>query len=123
MNGGVRGGDGFTFWFVEEPKKPGNMFGSSDQFKGLAIIFDSWDDDGKEDNPFVTAMVNDGTKKYDHRDGETSNVPNARCSVNYRNTQNAVVFKFTYKEKSLKVLLASTRMRTHIAYRSRDTHA
>ena len=56
LNGGVRGGDGFVFWYVQEPRKEGDMFGSSDDFKGLAVIFDSWDDDAVEDNPFISVL-------------------------------------------------------------------
>lgn len=42
------------------------MFGSSDQWNGLGVFFDSFDNDNKRNNPYIMAMVNDGTKIYDH---------------------------------------------------------
>ena len=41
----------------------GSYFGASDSFSGLAIAFDSWDDDGQEDNPSVNVVLNDGYTK------------------------------------------------------------
>ena len=42
------------------------MFGSTDKWKGLGIFFDSFDNDGQRNNPYIMAMVNDGTLVYDH---------------------------------------------------------
>ena len=38
------------------------VFGSSDRWNGLGIFFDSFDNDNKHNNPYIMAMVNDGTK-------------------------------------------------------------
>ena len=38
------------------------VFGSSDMWNGLGIFFDSFDNDNKHNNPYIMAMVNDGTK-------------------------------------------------------------
>ena len=34
-------------WFTEEKGQPGNVFGSSDKWKGLGVFFDSFDNDGQ----------------------------------------------------------------------------
>ena len=53
-------------WFTEEKGTEGPVFGNVDKWKGLGIIFDSFDNDGQHNNPYIMAMVNDGTKEYDH---------------------------------------------------------
>lgn len=65
---------GFTYlclpqqalWFTDKPGVEGPVFGSSDQWNGLGVFFDSFDNDNKRNNPYIMAMVNDGTKIYDH---------------------------------------------------------
>jgi hypothetical protein len=50
----------------------GPVFGSSDQWIGLGVFFDSFDNDNKHNNPYIMAMVNDGSKNFDHQnDGAT----------------------------------------------------
>lgn len=56
-----------AFWYVAKPGDyDGTVFGSSDQWVGLGIFFDSFDNDNKHNNPYIMAMVNDGTKVFDH---------------------------------------------------------
>ena len=42
------------------------MFGSADNWTGLGIFFDSFDNDGLHNNPYISVMLNDGTKSYEH---------------------------------------------------------
>lgn len=53
-------------WFTDKPGVEGPVFGSTDKWNGLGVFFDSFDNDNKRNNPYVMAMVNDGTKVYDH---------------------------------------------------------
>lgn len=53
-------------WYTEERGQEGPVFGSGDKWKGLGVFFDSFDNDGQRNNPYVMAMVNDGTLAYDH---------------------------------------------------------
>lgn len=55
-----------AIWFTDKPGVEGPVFGSSDKWNGLGVFFDSFDNDNKRNNPYVMAMVNDGTKVYDH---------------------------------------------------------
>lgn len=65
VNGKGRiGADGLAFWFTDQKYPEGPVFGSSDHWQGLALFFDSFDNDNKGNNPYVMAMVNDGTKSY-----------------------------------------------------------
>lgn len=56
-----------AFWFTQDKGDyDGDVFGSSDQWVGLGVFFDSFDNDNKHNNPYIMAIVNDGTRKYDH---------------------------------------------------------
>jgi hypothetical protein len=44
--GGKLGADGMALWYTRESKQEGNVFGMRDQWEGLAIIFDTFDNDG-----------------------------------------------------------------------------
>lgn len=55
-----------AIWYTAEKGKEGPVFGSNDQWNGLGLFFDSFDNDGLKNNPYVLAMLNDGTKVYDH---------------------------------------------------------
>lgn len=41
----VLGADGLAFWVTREPGSIGPVFGNIDRWDGLAIIFDTWDND------------------------------------------------------------------------------
>jgi len=82
------GGDGFAFWFTEQKSLMGHVFGSADYWKGLAIIFDTYNNDGKGESPFIAAIDNDGTQSYDaSQDG--SDAALASCSMAIRNKESS----------------------------------
>ena len=64
------GADGMAIWYTDKPGVEGPVFGSNDQWNGLGIFLDSFDNDAQQNNPYILIMTNDGTKVYDHhRDG------------------------------------------------------
>ncbi|KAM3956239.1 lectin, mannose binding protein ergic53 [Aphomia sociella] len=79
------GADGLAFWYTtQRGDYTGEVFGSSDRWNGLAIIFDSFDNDNKHNNPYIMAVVNDGTKVFDHKsDGSTQLL--SGCLRDFRN--------------------------------------
>lgn len=68
INGRGRiGADGLAFWYTNSKGYyNGSVFGSSDLWTGLGVFFDSFDNDNKHNNPYIMAVVNDGTKVFDH---------------------------------------------------------
>ena len=36
-----------AIWYTEQPGTEGHVFGSNDQWKGLGVFFDSFDNDGQ----------------------------------------------------------------------------
>merc|ERR1712195_366551 len=71
-------GKGLAFWYTNQPLEVGTLYGSDERFEGFGLLFDSHDDDGKNDNPIIMGFVNDGNK---------------------------VGVKITYSQDSIKVLL------------------
>ncbi|ELR10923.1 Legumelike lectin family protein [Acanthamoeba castellanii str. Neff] len=50
--GGSRGADGMALWYVAEPKKEGISMGSAEEYRGMAVYFDTFDNDGQRYDPF-----------------------------------------------------------------------
>ena len=82
----------------------GGTFGNKDDFKGIGVFFDTYDNDGQRDNPTVYAISSDGSLRFDHeRDGTGQKLSNVQCNLNYRNPRNPVSVKINYQAKVLKV--------------------
>ncbi|XP_032525317.1 protein ERGIC-53 isoform X1 [Danaus plexippus] len=79
------GADGLAFWYVtKRGEYTGEVFGSSDRWNGLGIIFDSFDNDNKHNNPYIMAVLNDGTKSFDHKSDGSSQLLSG-CLRDFRN--------------------------------------
>ena len=67
---GKIGADGMALWYTVEGAPTDNsdrrVYGARDRWMGLGIILDSFDNDNQQDNPIILAMVNDGSKQYNH---------------------------------------------------------
>lgn len=79
------GADGLAFWYTQtKGSYDGEVFGSSDKWVGLGIFFDSFDNDNKHNNPYIMAVLNDGTKEFDHQNDGTTQLT-AGCLRDFRN--------------------------------------
>lgn len=97
------GADGLAFWYTATKGFEGPVFGSSDRWNGLGVFFDSFDNDNKHNNPYIMAMVNDGTKIYDHsKDGSTQQL--AGCLRDFRNKPFPVRAKIEFYKNTLTLL-------------------
>lgn len=66
------GGDGFAIWFVQGNSDPsfytdptaidGPVMGMNDNFNGIGVIIDTYDNDGRRNNPSIFAVKNDGSR-------------------------------------------------------------
>uniref|UniRef100_A0A8C3GJM3 Lectin, mannose binding 1 n=1 Tax=Cairina moschata TaxID=8855 RepID=A0A8C3GJM3_CAIMO len=98
------GADGLAIWFTEEQGMEGPVFGAADKWNGVGIFFDSFDNDGKKNNPGVIVVGNNGNLLYDHQnDGSTQAL--ASCQRDFRNKPYPVRAKITYYQKTLTVLI------------------
>uniref|UniRef100_A0A0N4ZKD3 L-type lectin-like domain-containing protein n=1 Tax=Parastrongyloides trichosuri TaxID=131310 RepID=A0A0N4ZKD3_PARTI len=99
------GADGLAIWYTAQPGTLGPVYGSNDQWNGLGIFLDSYDNDDQKNNPYISAMVNDGTRIYDHAsDGSTQIL--AGCQKNFRNQPYPVRIKIEYYNNILTVLIS-----------------
>ncbi|NWI49519.1 LMAN1 protein, partial [Calyptomena viridis] len=98
------GADGLAIWFTEEQGLEGPVFGAADKWNGVGIFFDSFDNDGKKNNPGVVVVGNNGKLLYDHQnDGSTQAL--ASCQRDFRNKPYPVRARITYYQKTLTVLI------------------
>ncbi|XP_046403446.1 protein ERGIC-53 [Ischnura elegans] len=98
------GADGLAFWYTaDKGNYDGKVFGSSDKWVGLGIFFDSFDNDNKHNNPHISAILNDGTREFDHQnDGSTQLL--AGCLRDFRNKPFPTRAKIEYYHNTLMVL-------------------
>jgi len=98
------GADGLAFWYTAAKGIEGPVYGSSDQWIGLGVFMDSFDNDNKHNNPYISAMVNDGSKNYDHpNDGSTQQL--AGCLRDFRNKPFPVKARIEYFHNVLTVYI------------------
>lgn len=97
-------GKGLAFWYTNTPLEVGTLYGSDERYEGFGLLFDSYDDDGKNDNPIIMGFVNDGTKVFNH-DTDGLGTRFGGCRAKYRNRGNKVGVKITYQSDSIKVML------------------
>ena len=89
------GADGMALWFTDAPGFEGNVYGNRDMWNGLGIFLDSYDNDGKGNNPYISIVANDGTKSYDHSADGGDQVL-AGCQYDFRNKPYPSRLKFQY---------------------------
>jgi hypothetical protein len=101
------GADGLAFWYTKERAQPGPVMGNIDRWTGLGVILDTFDNDGKRDNPQIYAVYNDHTFNFDpSSDGKANTL--GSCYANIRQTGPDVESKFAkllvrMKDKTLYV--------------------
>ncbi|KAL4154289.1 hypothetical protein QTP88_002111 [Uroleucon formosanum] len=101
------GADGLAFWYTSSKGDyNGPVFGSSDKWTGLGVFFDSFDNDGKHNNPYIMGVVNDGSQVFDHaNDGSTQQL--SGCLRDFRNKPFATRAKIEYYLNTLTIFFHS----------------
>ncbi|XP_019738351.1 protein ERGIC-53 [Hippocampus comes] len=103
---GRMGADGLAIWFTDAQGYLGPVYGSSDKWNGVGIFFDSFDNDGKKNNPAVIVVGNNGKNIYDHKqDGSTQAL--GTCLRDFRNKPYPIRAKVTYYKKTLTVMISN----------------
>uniref|UniRef100_A0A672SCQ5 Protein ERGIC-53-like n=1 Tax=Sinocyclocheilus grahami TaxID=75366 RepID=A0A672SCQ5_SINGR len=101
---GRMGADGLAIWFTASPGLEGPVYGAADQWNGVGIFFDSFDNDGKKNNPAVLVVGNNGKLIFDHQnDGTTQSL--GTCLRDFRNKPYPVRAKIAYYKKTLLVFI------------------
>uniref|UniRef100_A0A1A8I710 Lectin, mannose-binding, 1 n=1 Tax=Nothobranchius kuhntae TaxID=321403 RepID=A0A1A8I710_NOTKU len=98
------GADGLAVWFTTEQGLDGPVYGAADQWNGVGVFFDSFDNDGKKNNPAILVVGNNGKLVYDHQnDGSTQAL--GTCLRDFRNKPYPIRAKITYYRKTLTVMI------------------
>uniref|UniRef100_A0A3P9PXT6 Lectin, mannose-binding, 1 n=1 Tax=Poecilia reticulata TaxID=8081 RepID=A0A3P9PXT6_POERE len=101
---GRMGADGLAVWFTSEQGLDGPVYGAADTWNGIGVFFDSFDNDGKKNNPAILVIGNNGNLVYDHQnDGTTQAL--GTCLRDFRNKPYPIRAKITYYRKTLTVLI------------------
>nr|CAG4635504.1 EOG090X07L3 [Artemia franciscana] len=98
-------GDGFMIWYTKDRMEGGPVFGSKDFFTGLAISVDTYSNQNGPHNhqhPYISAMLNNGSKKYDH-DKDGTHLQLAGCETKIRNLKHDTFIAINYENDVLKV--------------------
>ncbi|KAI5821029.1 legume-like lectin family-domain-containing protein [Pyronema omphalodes] len=107
-------GDGMALWITKQRALPGPVFGAADNFEGLGLFIDTY----KNNRPgvvfpYVSAMLGDGQKSYDHaHDGKENEL--AGCSARgIRGSNIPTKAKLTYFQENY--------LQLDLQYKSVDT--
>ncbi|CAG5120536.1 unnamed protein product [Candidula unifasciata] len=98
-------GDGFAIWYTRDRMKSGPVFGSIDNFVGLAIFLDTYSNHNGPHNhnhPYISAMVNNGSLGYDH-DTDGTHTQLAGCEAQFRNKDYDTYVAIRYEGTTLTV--------------------
>ncbi|KAJ3290203.1 hypothetical protein HDU79_003453 [Rhizoclosmatium sp. JEL0117] len=99
-----RGGKGLAFWYSKHKLEKGHVNGGTDEWTGLAVLFESSDSTKDRWTPQIFGLLNDGSKKVmakDLADADVGSVGN--CFRNYRNSPYPVHVRVSYIGKTLSV--------------------
>jgi mannose-binding lectin 1 len=103
------GADGMAFWYVEQPQRGGGpVFGMPYGFRGLGVVFDTYDNDGQRDNPSVAVLYDDGSHHVRYNAGnDFMSDLKGKCMFDFRNfgTEDIVEARIVYVEKRVEVYL------------------
>lgn len=116
------GGDGFGVWILSGDYDPiyhwepdylnGPIFGIRQDFRGFGVIFDTYDNDGKRDNPTVSVISNFDGEIINDNDNDFNNVMVKsvavdgrafKCFSSYRNTKDPYNVMIRYVDNVLHV--------------------
>lgn len=98
------GGEGMAFWYTKDKSSSKtSVFGGKNKWTGLGVFLDSFDHDGKKDNPGLSTVINDGRMEYNvMTDGRGQNL--GHCFCDFRNARAARFFlRITYYDGNLKI--------------------
>uniref|UniRef100_A0A914Y3U1 L-type lectin-like domain-containing protein n=1 Tax=Panagrolaimus superbus TaxID=310955 RepID=A0A914Y3U1_9BILA len=102
-------GDGFAIWYVQEPNVLGDVFGSKDFFRGLAVFLDTYSNHNgahKHGHPYISGMISNGSVGYDHdRDGTHTQLggEHTGCEAKFRNKDHETQILIRYVGDKLSI--------------------
>ncbi|KAJ9470519.1 L-type lectin-like domain-containing protein [Diplonema papillatum] len=103
------GADGFALWYTAKQATGGQFWGNEKDFKGFGLIFDTYDNNGKRDQPSISLIVNwEGFNHIDWKEeDDLASKAIFRCSHEFRNTKEGQEpqLRIIYRYKKLEFFL------------------
>jgi hypothetical protein len=84
--------------------KTGGLFGNQEDFSGVGIIIDTYDNDRTGLHPYLSIVFNDGQGKYEHSHKE-GGLEKGGCSILARNLDKPSTIRITYVHGILEVMV------------------
>ena len=107
IHGHAQGADGMAIWLTEEPvRETGHFLGGPTRFRGVAVVLDSFDNDGAGNNPRIAILSNDGSQFVD-KDKDGSNLDVGGCMYGFRNLDKGIMLHIKYKDGKMDVSLGN----------------
>lgn len=103
---GKVGADGMVFWVTTDREQEGPIFGSKDMWNGLGVFFDSFDNDGRGNNPAIYAVMNDGRQTFDHNNDGGAQIIGS-CLRDFRNKPYPYRVRVEYYRNTLTVSVST----------------
>ncbi|KAI1722185.1 legume-like lectin family domain-containing protein [Ditylenchus destructor] len=99
------GADGLAVWYTHLQGTTGPVFGANDYWTGMGLLLDSFDNDGQKNNPYISLMINDGTRSFDHQTDGSLQVLSG-CQKDFRNKPWPVRLRIEYLRNVLTISVA-----------------
>ncbi|KAI1718702.1 legume-like lectin family domain-containing protein [Ditylenchus destructor] len=99
------GADGLAVWYTHLQGTTGPVFGANDYWTGMGLMLDSFDNDGQKNNPYISLMINDGTRSFDHQTDGSLQVLSG-CQKDFRNKPWPVRLRIEYLRNVLTISVA-----------------
>eukprot|EP01064_Diplonema_japonicum_P002063 TRINITY_DN11336_c0_g1_i1.p1 TRINITY_DN11336_c0_g1~~TRINITY_DN11336_c0_g1_i1.p1 ORF type:complete len:311 (+),score=47.32 TRINITY_DN11336_c0_g1_i1:67-933(+) len=82
------GADGFVLWYTDKEPTMGSFWGNTEDFKGFALVFDTFDNDRDGQQPSISLLQNwEGEAKQWDNDADLKQTATFRCMQKFRNTE------------------------------------
>ncbi|CAK9299216.1 unnamed protein product [Gordionus sp. m RMFG-2023] len=107
-------GDGMALWYVKDKEEKGPVFGSRDNFTGLGIFLDTYNnynDINDHQHPYISAQVNDGTRQY-NKDKDGTDTQIAGFHTNFRGADKHPIIVISYVRNTLEVKMTYDHFKT-----------
>lgn len=98
------GADGIGFWYSKHAMKTGSLYGQAEDFDGIGVVFDTYDNNVNGDGPSVVAVRGHGHPTQWDYDNDLLANQLARCRADFRNAvASSVRAKISYQRDTLSV--------------------
>ncbi|KAJ1653811.1 hypothetical protein IWQ61_006141 [Dispira simplex] len=103
------GSNGMALWYTANEGRSGNLYGNENPFKGLGLIFHTYNEHEHKPSPFVMAYINDGHTRIDVGGTTHDHHMVGACFRDVRNTHPHLVHaRLTYDNHKLSLELDTT---------------